>query len=151
MSPRGIRVLIGAVSALGIGLVAALPGALQASAAPAPRPALHLGRALFDVGVRSDVTQGQVAAAARAGTSFSQYTAKVSAPFGPYTYTIAGKNPAVRHTNPVSTIQAVLVPLIIKSAFGTWNPNKIDSCDPGASATTRTLQSPGWTDICNRP
>jgi hypothetical protein len=35
------------------------------------------------------------------------------------------------------------VPLIIKLSAGpTYNPNRIDNCDPGASATTRTLRSP---------
>ena len=142
MSSRGMRALIGVASALGIGLITALPTALPAGAAPAPHRALRLGHALYDVGVHSHVTPAQAAGAARAATSFKQYTATVNAPFGPYTYTIAGKNPAIKHSNPVSTIQTVLVPLIIKTPFGTWNPDKKDSCDSGASATTRTVQSP---------
>jgi hypothetical protein len=54
-----------------------------------------------------------------------------------------GKNPAIKATNPSTTVTALLVPVIMKFSDGTnWNPTKVDSCDPGASALARTQKSP---------
>src|SRR6516165_8134424 len=103
MSPRSRRALIGVATALGIGLFAALPSALSASAATSPAGhRLKVGHALYDVGVHSGVSAAQAASAAAFG--FTSYTAKVKTGGTTYTYTIAGKNPAIKVSNPASTI-----------------------------------------------
>ena len=46
-------------------------------------------------------------------------------------------------TNASTTVNAEIVPLIMKFSNGdTWDPTKVDSCDPGASALARTQNSP---------
>ncbi len=135
------QALIGA-SALGISVLAALPGTLPASAATHPAPAGHL-RAMYDVGIHPHITAAQARASELAGTSVPEYTASVMVGTKSYTYTIVGKNPATKTANPATTVNAEIVPLIMKFSNGdTWDPTKIDSCDPGASALTRTQNSP---------
>jgi hypothetical protein len=143
-SSRFRRALIGSATALGIGLFAALPSALPASAASnTALPKIHSGHVLYDVGVHSGVTRAQAVKAAAAGSTFTQYKASVTVGTKKYTYVIAGKNPAIKVTNPASTIKVLLVPLVMKFSNGdTWNPTKTDSCDSGASALTRTQKSP---------
>jgi hypothetical protein len=131
--------MIGGASALGIGALLALPAALPASAAPAPIKTIRPGHTLHDVTVHPRITQAQ----ARAGTTVPEYTASVKVGTKNFTYTIVGKNPAIKATNPSTTVTAVLVPVIMKFSGGTnWNPTKVDSCDPGASALARTRKSP---------
>ena len=133
--------MIGA-SALGIGVLMALPAALPASAAPAPIKKIRLGHALYDVGIQPGITPAQARASARAGTTVPEYTASVKAGTKNFTYTIVGKNPAIKVANPSTTVKAVLIPVVMKFSNGdTWNPTKVDSCDPGASALTRTQKS----------
>ncbi len=140
MSPRCTRTLVGGAAALGIGLFAALPGALSASAATTGTHG-HKLRALYDVGIHSDVTAAEAARANAFG--FTSYTASVKVGSKSFTYTIAGKNPAIKTSNPASTINVKLVPLVLKFSNGdTWNPTKKDSCDSGASALSRTQNSP---------
>ena len=134
--------MICGISALGIGALLALPAALPASAAAAhPAPARHL-KALYDVGVHPGITVAQARASALAGTTVPEYTANVKVGTKTFTYTIVGKNPAVHVTNPSTTVTAEIVPLIMKFGGHTWDPTKVDSCDPGASALTRTQKSP---------
>jgi hypothetical protein len=144
MSSRLRRSLIAGMAALGLGLIAALPGALSASAATsAPIQKIKPGHVLYDVGVHSDVTRAEAAHARLAGTTFPQYKAAITVGTKTYTYVIAGKNPSIKVTNPASTVNVVLVPLVMKFTNGdTWDPTKIDSCDSGASALTRTQNSP---------
>jgi hypothetical protein len=143
MSSRRMRVLIASATALGIGLLAALPGALSASAATTGIRTFRPGHALYDVGVHSDVTRAEARSAVTASTTFTHYKATVKVGANSYTYVIAGKNPAIVHTNASSTINVELVPLIMKFSNGdTWDPTKTDSCDSGASALTRTQNSP---------
>src|SRR5262249_17924973 len=60
-----------------------------------------------------------------------------------FTYTIVGKNPAIKTSNPASTINAEIVPLVMKFSNGdTWDPTKKDSCDSAASALSRVQNSP---------
>ena len=60
-----------------------------------------------------------------------------------YTYTMVGTNPEVKGTSSSTTIKTLLVPLVIKYPGGlSWNPAAKDSCDTGASAVTRTKNSP---------
>jgi hypothetical protein len=134
--------LVGGALALGIGLLVALPSSLPASAATGPA-AFRPGRALFDVGVHSDVTRAQARAAAAASPTFAQFTASVKVGTTSYIYVMAGKNPAIKVANASSTIATKLVPVVIKFANGTtWNPATIDSCDAGASPLTRVQKSP---------
>ena len=143
MSRRVTRAMIGGAAALGIGLFAALPSALPASAATAGRiPTIKPGHALYDVGVHSDVTRAE-AASATASFSFTHYTSSVKVGTKSYTYTIAGKNPATSGSNSTTSIKVDLIPLIMNFSGGpSWNPTKTDSCDSGASALTRTQNSP---------
>jgi len=135
--------MIGGASALGIGGLMALPAALPASAAPAPIKTIRAGHTLHDVTIHPRITQAQARASARAGTTVPEYTASVKVGTKNFTYTIVGKNPAIKATNPSTTVTALLVPVIMKFSDGTnWNPTKVDSCDPGASALARTQKSP---------
>jgi hypothetical protein len=105
----------------------------------------HL-RALYDVGVHSTVTRAQALSNARASSSsFTQFKSTVTVGGKSYTYVMAGENPAVHQSNPVSTIQAELVPVIVKALGFTWDPTKTDSCDAGATPLARTQQSPIFT------
>jgi hypothetical protein len=135
--------MIGGASALGIGVLMVLPAALPASAAPAPIRTIPAAHTLHDVTVHPRITPAQARASARAGTTVPEYTASVKVGTKNFTYTIVGKNPAIKTANPSTTVNAVVVPVIMKFSDGTnWNPTKVDSCDPGASALTRTQKSP---------
>src|SRR5262245_28047932 len=135
--------MVGGASALGIGVLMALPAALPASAAPAPIKTIRPGHALYDVGVHPRITQAQALASARAGTTVPEYTASVKVGTKNFTYTIVGKNPAIKVTNASTTVSAEIVPVIMKFSNGdTWNPTKADSCDAGASPLARTQNSP---------
>jgi hypothetical protein len=135
--------MVGGASALGIGVLMALPAALPASAAPAPIKTIRPGHARYDVGVYPRITQAQARASARAGTTVPEYTASVKVGTQNFTYTIVGKNPAIKVANPSTTVKAVLIPVIMKFSNGkSWNPAKADSCDSGASALARTQKSP---------
>src|SRR5215469_9561792 len=142
MSPRCTRTLVGGATALGIGLFAALPSALSASAATTSGTPAHKLRVLYDVGLHHHLTPAE-AASATAAFGFTHYTASVKVGSKTFTYTIAGKNPAIKTSNPASTINVELVPLVMKFSNGdTWNPGTKDSCDSGASALARTQNSP---------
>jgi hypothetical protein len=135
--------MIWGTSALGIGVLMALPGALPASAATAhPAPARHL-KAMYDVGIHPGITAAQARASELAGTTVPEYTASVKVGTKNFTYAIVGKNPAIKAANPATTVNAEIVPLIVKFSNGdTWDPTKVDSCDSGASALTRVQKSP---------
>jgi hypothetical protein len=135
------QALIGA-SALGISVLAALPGTVPASAATHPAPARHL-RAMYDVGIHPRITAAQARASELAGTTVPEYTASVKVGTKSYTYTIVGKNPATKVTNASTTVNVEIVPLVMKFSNGdTWDPTKVDSCDAGASALSRVQNSP---------
>jgi hypothetical protein len=135
--------MIGGGSALGIGALLALPAALPASAAPAHIKHLRVGHARYDVGVHPRITAAQARASALAGTTVPEYTATQKVGTKSFTYTIVGKNPAKQVTNASTTVNAEIVPVIMKFSNGdTWTPTKADSCDPGASPLARTQNSP---------
>jgi hypothetical protein len=135
--------MIGGASALGIGVLMALPAALPASAAPAPIKTIRHWHALYDVGVHPRVTVAQARASARAGTTVPEFTASVKVGTRTFTYTIVGKNPAKKVSNASTTVNAEIVPVIMKFSNGdTWTPTKVDSCDPGATPLARTQNSP---------
>ena len=142
MLSRRLRTLIGGACALGTGLLIALPSSLPASAASTP-PTFRPGRAFFDVGVHSNVTRAEAMAAAAVSSTFPQFKASVKVGTTSYPYVMAGKNPAIKVTSASSTINAKLVPVVIKFSNGdTWDPTKTDSCDSGASPLIRVQKSP---------
>jgi hypothetical protein len=132
--------MIGGASALGIGVLMALPAALPAAASAGPHiKHVQLGHAMYDVGVHARITPAQ----ARAGTTVPEFTATQKVGTKSFTYTMVGKNPAIKASNASTTVNAEIVPLIMKFSNGdTWDPTKSDSCDPGASALARTQNSP---------
>ena len=131
--------MIGGASALGIGVLIALPAALPASAAPTHIKHLRIGHARYDVGVHPRITAAQ----ARAGTTVPEFTASVKVGTKTFTYKIVGKNPAIKVTNASTTVNAEIIPVIMKFSNGdTWTPTQADSCDPGASPLARTQNSP---------
>jgi hypothetical protein len=136
--------MIGGASALGIGVLMALPAAMPAAASAGPHVmTFRPGHALYDVGVHARITPAQARASELAGTTVREYTASVTVGTKTFTYTIVGKNPAKKVTNPATTVTAEIVPLIMKFSNGdTWDPTKVDSCDSGASALARTQKSP---------
>jgi hypothetical protein len=135
--------MIGGASALAIGGLVALPAARPASAAPAPIKTIRPGHALYDVGVHPGITAAQARASARAGTTVPEYTASVKVGTKNFTYTIVGKNPAIKATNPATTVKAELIPVIMKLPDGrSWSPTRTDSCDTGATPLARTQKSP---------
>jgi hypothetical protein len=139
-----MRTMIGGASALGIGVLMALPAALPAAASAGGHiQTFRAGHALYDVGVHPRITLAQARASALAGTTVPEFTAKVTVGAKTFTYRIVGKNPAVKVTNASTTVNVEIVPLIMKFSNGaTWDPTKVDSCDSGASPLTRTQKSP---------
>jgi len=135
--------MIGGASALGIGALMALPAALPASAAPAPIKTIRHWHALYDVGVHPGITAAQARASARAATTVPEFTASVKVGTRTFTYTIVGKNPAKKVSNASTTVNAEIVPVIMRFSNGnTWTPTKTDSCDTGATPLARTQNSP---------
>jgi len=135
--------MIGGASALGIGVLLALPAALPAAASAGPHiKTFRPGHALYDQGVHARITAAQARASALAGTTVPEYTATQKVGTKSFTYTIVGKNPSIKVTNPSTTVTAEIVPVIMKFGGHTWNPTVADSCDAGASALTRTQKSP---------
>jgi len=135
--------MIGGASALGIGVLMALPAALPAAAAPVHIKTFRPGHALYDVGVHPGITPAQARASAIAATTVPEYKASVTVGTKTFTYKIVGKNPAIKVTNASTTVKAEIVPLIMKFSNGdTWDPTKVDSCDSGASPLARTQKSP---------
>jgi hypothetical protein len=101
------------------------------------------GRVLFDVGVHRTISPAQAAAAAASSSTFTQFTATQHVGKQAYTYVMAGNNPAVEVTNASATINAELVPIVLKFPNGdTWDPTATDGCDSGASPLARVQQSP---------
>jgi len=135
------RALAGGVSAVAVSALAAMAGALPASASTGVKT-FHPGHVMYDTGVHSDVTAARAAALATASTTFTQFKSTVKVGSKSYTYVLAGKNPAVKVSNASSTQKVDLVPVVIKFSGDTWDPTKIDSCDSGASALTRVQKSP---------
>jgi hypothetical protein len=135
--------MIGGASVLGIGVLLALPAALPAAASAGPHvKTFRPGHALYDVGVHPHITAAQARASELAGTTVPEYTATQKVGTKSFTYTIVGKNPAIKVSNASTTVNAEIVPLVLKFAGHTWDPTKVDSCDAGASALTRTQKSP---------
>jgi hypothetical protein len=135
--------MIGGASALGIAVLMALPAALPASAAPAHIKHLRIGHARYDVGVHPRITAAQARASALAGTTVPEFTATQKVGTRSFTYTMVGKNPAKQVTNASTTVNAEIIPVIMKFSNGdTWTPTKADSCDAGASPLARTQNSP---------
>jgi hypothetical protein len=143
------RALLGSALVVGLSALLVVPLAATASATtqttmPTKLPATHL-RALFDVGVTNSLTPAEAAEGAKATVKLKTFTSTVTDPQNSekYTYNMVGTNPEVKGTSSSTTIKTLLVPLVIKYPDGIkWNPTAKDSCDTGASAFTRTKNSP---------
>src|SRR6516164_4840460 len=99
MSPRCTRMLVGGATALGIGLFAALPTALSASAATTARiPTFRPHHALYQGGIHARAVRAGAGPAA-ASFTFTHYTASVKVGSKSFKYTIVGKNPATKTSN----------------------------------------------------
>jgi hypothetical protein len=84
----------------------------------------------------------QAQATTSSATTIKTFTTTVVDGASTFTYTMVGKNPFVAQTNPSKTIQATLIPVVVKFSNGdSWDPSAIDSCDT-QSALTRTQNSP---------
>jgi hypothetical protein len=140
---RTVAMLAGA-TALIVGPMMSLPGASAAPSSPTI-PTIRPGHAMYDTGIKHTVSPASVAAlGAASSTEVKHFSSTVTVGSTTYTYSMIGKNPAKAHTNPASSINTYLVPVVIK--FGTfykWDPTVGDNCDPGgSSASTRTQNSP---------
>ena len=103
--------MIGGASVLGIGVLLALPAALPAAASAGPHvKTFRPGHALYDVGVHPRITAAQARASELAGTTVPEYTATQKVGTKSFTYTIVGKNPAIKATNASTTVNAEIVP-----------------------------------------
>jgi hypothetical protein len=99
--------------------------------------------------VRLDWTPPRTAAQAAslkaqtaASTSVQMFTANVIDGGSTFRYTMVGKNPFVTQTQPSTTVNTTIIPVVIKFSNGdTWDPRVIDSCD-SQSALTRARNSP---------
>ena len=134
------RVLIRGIAATALGLLIALPNTVPAGAAGRVRT-FTPGRALYDVGIQSTVGAADTQATTTAHLATYKATATVGSTS--YTYTMVGQNPAKQVTNASTTVNAELIPLIMKFSSGnTWDPTQADSCDPSATPLARVQASP---------
>ena len=128
--------------------VPALAASASASAPASSRIRLaHVAhpRALFDVGIKHTLTNGEEAAAIRAGSTVPEFTSSVVDPQNgkSYKYTMVGSNPEVKGSNNATSIKTQVVPVdLVYSKTLFWDPTIKDSCDSGASALTRVQKSP---------
>jgi hypothetical protein len=136
---------LGGISAVGVGLLGAVPPSSAASGTTSGVKTFTSGQALYDVGVKHTVTSAAAEAAPAGAASLPHFKANVTVGAKSYTYVMAGKNPAIAVANPVSSIKTYLVPVEIKFAGFTWDPTVTDSCGAGGSALARTEASPIFT------
>jgi hypothetical protein len=125
-----------------VGVALCVCGVLAtSSAASAATVARFTPKQWIEAPLHASVKQAQSAPAT--GT-LPQFTSTVNVGGTNYTYTIVGKNPAKHVTNAAVGVKSIIVPVVIKFAGTTdqWDPTMTDSCDAGASALTRTKQSP---------
>jgi len=115
----------------------------QAVAGPARIGTIAAEHARFDwTPTRTAAQIATLKAQTTAGASIQMFTTTVHDDASTFNYTMVGKNPFVAQTNPVTTVDATLIPVVITFSNGdTWDPSVIDSCD-SKSALTRTQNSP---------
>lgn len=144
MLSRNTRTLAASAAVLGAGLLVALPSTLTAATASASTGIRHIkpGHIIWDAAPHSNITRANAPRVA-ISFGFTSYTSTVNVGTKTYKYTIVGKNPRVKVSNPASSVNVELIPVKMKFSDGNkWDPTKIDSCDTGASALTRTQDSP---------
>jgi hypothetical protein len=149
MSRRFKVAVLAAAVGSAIGLSVAVPAANAGSPGVAR---LTLKQTRLDWTPRR--TAAQVAALRAqplAGTPIQDFSRTINDGGTNFTFTMIGKNPFVAQTKPSTTIKTYLQPIKFHfTADGrNWDPTVADTCDPGASALTRTQQSPifnaqGW-------
>ena len=86
---------------------------------------------------------GQIAGTATGAPSLPVFAAAAVDGGRTFTYEMVGKDPSIATVHPLTTVRVLLVPVVIAFPDGRrWDPTYPDSCDPGASALTRTRRSP---------
>jgi hypothetical protein len=131
-------VTAGAAITIGMaGVGGAVPAASGSQAAKATHAPLHAYTA----------TRGGVSRAAidspTAGATIPLWTSTVTAPGGPYTYSMVGQSPFVHVTNPLTVVPTQIIPVVFHFPDGTTsNPKVADACSGSLSAKQLTLGSP---------
>ena len=98
-----------------------------------------------------DFEPGHASAAATskaAFTSVKRFTRTVDDGGAMFTYTMVGKDPFVAQTAPSTTVETQVVPLkiVLGSSGDSFDPGVATACDPGSTATARSLASPVFTN-----
>jgi hypothetical protein len=110
-----------------------------AAAAGSSLPKISGGRVILDF--QPHHIQPRVATAG--STSVRRFSTTVTDGGTKFHVTMVGKNPFVVQTAPSTTIKTFLVPVkVILPNGDTFDPTVTTPCDTGASALTRTVQSP---------
>jgi len=136
IGPR--KALVRRVLAISAVLALAAPAA---STAGTSVPRIHGWRPILDFRPHDRHVAGPAVTAGTA--SVTRFTSTVSEGGTTFRYTMVGKNPFVTQAAPSTTIKTFLIPLrIVLPNNDTFDPTAAGSCDPAASAVTRTMQSP---------
>lgn len=124
-----------------VGLAFAVPAA---NAGPARIGHLKIKQVRLDwAGHRTAAETAALKAQPAAGTPIADFTKTIVDGASSFNYTMIGKDPFVAQAKPATTIKTYLQPIVIHFSNGdTWDPTVADSCDAGASAVTRTQNSP---------
>jgi len=121
------------------GVVGGLIVAVPANATTDTVPRITPGPAQYDW----DGAGGSVSAQDASTTPLQDFTRTIQDGATTFTYTMVGKDPFVVQAKPSTTVKTFVQPVVIHLPDGhTFDPTVADSCDPGASALTRTQQSP---------
>jgi hypothetical protein len=131
-----VAMLVSAVAGIGVAAPPALAG-------PARIGKITVKQVRLDwTPPRTAAQVASLKAQTAASTSVQMFTANVNDAGSTFRYTMVGKNPFVTQTQPSTTVNTTIIPVVIKFSNGdTWDPRAIDSCD-SQSALTRARNSP---------
>ncbi|MDQ1475248.1 MAG: hypothetical protein QOE62_477 [Actinomycetota bacterium] len=131
-----VAMLVSAVAGIPLAASPALAGSARIGKFTVKHVRLDWAPTRTAAGVAS--LQAQTAASA----SIQMFTATVRDGASTFRYSMVGKNPFVAQTQPSTTINTTLIPIVVRFSNGdTWDPRVIDSCD-SQSALTRARNSP---------
>ena len=141
MSRRLKAAALVAAMSTAVGLAFAAPAANAGSARIGHLKINHVR--LDWAGHRTAAQTAALKAQPAAGTPIQDFSRNIVDGASTFNYTMIGKDPFVTQTKPSTTIKTYLQPIVIHFSNGdTWDPTVADSCDAGASAVTRTQNSP---------